>query len=506
MERAGTAVADAGRSSGSRAAWPSCADAGTTAATAASARGCCASAVATSPLVDGLGDLGEPGRDRRRAARDRAAGCAARGRRAHDRADQRRRASPSSRSTCPPASIASTGEVPGAAVRARSHGHLRRREGRARGRAGPVPLGLRARRLDRPRRTAGHEHALLDADAARRPFRARTREHEVPRRLGARRRRLARAHRRADARGARRVPRRRRLRHGRRAGVVAARARVAVARGGEARRCPRTLRDGCFPRAADAVLEPAERAARGRARAPASAEATARGISCGSCSSGSRSRSSSTPTRLWELEPFERSAPTVHDAALGRARAAARGRGRRGRRAPARVGAAGGVAVRRDGAAEGRRHARRLAARGRARRRLTARPSLATAGHRRRALGCDRSVPRQGDGAAARRRRGRGRARPRLAARRPAGRPRRERPAVRRSSARSRARAPTSRRSVSRHAARRGPAPGRTGRGPAPAATTAGRYQRGTTISRRSCSIARMMRSTTSSSGTTRIR
>ena len=118
---------------------------------------------------------------------------------------------------------------------------------------------------------------------------------------------------------------------------------------------------------------------------------------------------------LWELEPFARAAPTVLTPHSGRARARCSARQPRDRRAPARRRPAGRVAVRRGRAAEGARHARRLAARGRAR------GGLRHAGARdgrlgRRADRRRRVVPRQGHGGAARRGDGRGRARRRRGA------------------------------------------------------------------------------------------
>ena len=82
---------------------------------------------------------------------------------------------------------------------------------------------------------------------------------------------------------------------------------------------------------------------------------------------------------LWELEPFERAAPTVHDPALGRARPAARRRRARDRRAPARGGPPGRLALRRGRPAQGRGHARRAPREGVLVAAYGA-PSLATAG------------------------------------------------------------------------------------------------------------------------------
>jgi NAD(P)H-hydrate epimerase len=119
---------------------------------------------------------------------------------------------------------------------------------------------------------------------------------------------------------------------------------------------------------------------------------------------------------LWELEPVER------------ARTPARRELRVGGRAPARGRAPRRRALRLRLPAQGLRHARGRAGGGGARlalRRARARDRR----HRRRADGHPRRVPREGDGGAARRRGGRGGARARREARpRPAG-PRRRRPA-----------------------------------------------------------------------------
>ena len=102
---------------------------------------------------------------------------------------------------------------------------------------------------------------------------------------------------------------------------------------------------------------------------------------------------------LHELEPFERSAPTVLTPHSGELVAPARRRVGVGRRAPARSGAARGRALRLRRAAQGRRHADRRARRGhvgRARRRPFARDG----GQRRRPHGDRRRVSREGDGRA----------------------------------------------------------------------------------------------------------
>ena len=203
---------------------------------------------------------------------------------------------------------ASTGEVPGAAVHATATVTFGAREGRARRRAGPVPRGHGARRADRAA-AAEHEHALVPASVAARRAAQGPRDDEVPRRLGARRRRLAGPHGRADAHRARRVPGRRGLRAARRAGVDAAGARDRAARGRQAA-AARGLAGRLLPRSADAVLEAAERA-----------DAVAIGPGLGR-SDGTRElvRSSSSGSTLpvvldadalWKLEPFERAGADV---------------------------------------------------------------------------------------------------------------------------------------------------------------------------------------------------
>ena len=205
---------------------------------------------------------------------------------------------------------ASTGEVPGAAVRATAtvtFGAAKVGLAVAPGRfyAGAVtvaPLGLRPRE---------HEHALVPASALLEvPREARASSTKYSRRLGADRRRLARPDRGADACGARCVPRRRRLRRGRGARVDAARARDARCSRSVKRPLPEDTAGRLLPRAADAILAAAEKA-----------DAVAIGPGLG--------RSDGTvelvrillerlelpvvldADALWELEPFARAAPTV---------------------------------------------------------------------------------------------------------------------------------------------------------------------------------------------------
>ena len=169
------------------------------------------------------------------------------------------------------------------------------------------------------------------------------REHEVPRRLRARRRRLAGADRRADARGARRVPRRRRLRHRRRARVGPAGDRGAAARGGQAAAAGGLGR----PAARRARPTPSSRRPSGRTRSRSgrgSAAATARASSCAILLERLELPVVLDADALWELEPFERAAPTVltpHSGELARLLGADVPRGRR---APARGGAPGRLA------------------------------------------------------------------------------------------------------------------------------------------------------------------
>ena len=369
MERAGTAVADVVDRALPGPRRGRLRRAGTTAATAASARGCCASAAARSSwstgsaisaspdvIVDALLGIGLKDAPREDVARmiERINGAG----------------KPVVAVDVPSGVNASTGEVPGAAVRADAtvtFGAAKVGLVVAPGRfhAGSVhvaPIGLEP---------AGHEHALARRRGARRGSaqdgrRARSTGPGSVLVVGGSRGLTGRA----DARGARRVPRRRRLRHGRRAGVVAA----ACSRRGCSRRSSAPLPED--------ALGPAAR------RAPPTRCSRRPSAPTRSCSGPGLGRSDGTrdlvrilleqlpvpvvldADALWELEPFERAGADRDDAARRRARAAARDRGRRDRRAPARVGAAGRVALRRDGAAEGRRHARRLAARGRARRRV----------------------------------------------------------------------------------------------------------------------------------------
>ena len=152
---------------------------------------------------------------------------------------------------------------------------------------------------------------------------------------------------------------------------------------------------------------------------------------------------------LWELEPFTRAAPTVLTPHSGELARSARHRRSRDRRAPARRRAPSGLALRLGRAAQGSRHARRRAAHRRARRDLrhagARNGRLGRRAHRRR-----RCVPREGDGGAVRRGRRRGRARRRLRARRPAGRHRRVGSPARASARARRSRACSARRSHER--------------------------------------------------------
>ncbi len=176
----------------------------------------------------------------------------------------------------------------------RGHRHVRRVEGRPRRRPGPLPRRLGPRRLDRPRADRPRARARPGIGPRRGAAEDR-REHEVPRRVGARRRRLRRAHGSADPRGARGVPRRRRLRDRGGAGVGDARRRRARARGGQAAASGGHVRPVArrgLPRASSRQPSAPTRSCSARA----SAAATARATSCASCSSGYPSRSSSTPT------------------------------------------------------------------------------------------------------------------------------------------------------------------------------------------------------------------
>ncbi len=271
-------------------------------------------------------------RDRRRAARDRSARRTARGRCAHDRADQRG-APPRRRGRRPLGRERVDGRGAGRRGARDDDGDVRRREGRPRHRARALPRGQRPSRADRAAPARARARARPGLGAARRPAQA-TALDEVQRRLGARGRRLARPDRRADARGARGVPRRRRLRRGRRARVDAAGARDVAARGREA-----PARRGS--------RRPAAPALRGRdPRGGREGDAVAIGPGLG--------RSDGTvelvrillerldlpvvldADALWELEPFARAAPTVltpHSGELGRLLAR---REPRDRRAPAR--------------------------------------------------------------------------------------------------------------------------------------------------------------------------
>ena len=132
-------------SSGSRARVASSAAAATTAATAGSARACCASAGREVTLVEGFGELGEPD-----VIVDALLGIGLKDAPREDVARMIERINACGRPVVavdvPSGVNASTGEVPGAAVRAAVDGDVRRGEGRARDRARAVPRGLGPRR------------------------------------------------------------------------------------------------------------------------------------------------------------------------------------------------------------------------------------------------------------------------------------------------------------------------------------------------------------------------
>ena len=336
MERAGHGGRARSCSSASRAASRSSAAAATTAATAASARACCASAGRDVTVVEGFGDLGEPD-----VIVDALLGIGLKEAPREDVARMIERINASGKPVVavdvPSGVDASTGEVPGAAVRADGHRHVRRGEGRARDRARALPRRARCRS-----RRSGSRPPSTSTRSCRRPC-----SREVPRKArastkyragsGARRRRLARADRRADARGARRVPRRRRLRRR----VAAPESTLPViesraARGGQAA-------------AARGLGRPAARRARPtRCSRPPSAPTRSRSGPGLGRSDGTRELVRVLLERLelpvvldadalWELEPFARAAPTVltPHAASSRALLGATADG--GRRAPART-------------------------------------------------------------------------------------------------------------------------------------------------------------------------
>ena len=140
---------------------------------------------------------------------------------------------------------ASTGEVPGAAVRADATVTFGAAKVGLAIAPGRVPRRQRASSRRSGSRPREHEHALVPASALLEVPRKRADSTKYRAGSRARRRRLARADRRADARRARRVPRRRRLRRGRGARVVAAGARGAAARGRQAAAARGRGRAGC---------------------------------------------------------------------------------------------------------------------------------------------------------------------------------------------------------------------------------------------------------------------
>ena len=200
---------------------------------------------------------------------------------------------------------ASTGEVPGAAVRATVTVTFGAAKVGLAVAPGPLPCGLGARRADRARARAGTSTALVPASALA----------EVPRKtaestkyragavlvVGGSRgltgapMLAALAAFRADAGyvdgGGARVG----------AAVIEARLLEAVKRP-----LPEDASGRLLPRSADAILEAAEQADAVVARARGSAGATARASSCGSCSSSFRVPVVLDADALWELEPFER--------------------------------------------------------------------------------------------------------------------------------------------------------------------------------------------------------
>ena len=316
---------------------------------------------------------------------------------------------------------ASTGEVPGAAVRADVDRHVRRGEGRAsRSRPGAsTPAACRSRRSGCARASTSTRSCPPRRCSRCRASSATSTKYSAG--LGARRRRLARADRarrcstalaafRADA------------------GYVAVAApestlpvlETRAARGGQA---PAARGHGGPPAAAVGRRDPRRRGEgrRGRDRAGARPQRRDGRARAASCSSGSTLPVVLDADALWELEPFARAAPTVLTPHAGELARLLGVESARGRRAPARGGAARCVALRLGRAAEGRGHARRAPREGvlvAALRHAGARDR----GHGRRADRDRRRVPREGDGAAPRRGDRRGRARRRRRARRAAAR------------------------------------------------------------------------------------
>ena len=204
---------------------------------------------------------------------------------------------------------ASTGEVPGCRGRRDGNRDVRRRESRAGDLAGPPARRLGDARAARAPPARARARARPGLGAPRRPAQGH-RLDEVLRRLGADRRRLARAHRRADARGARGLPGRRGLRRRRRARVDAAGAREARCSRRSSGPCRRTPAGG-FSRARRTRSSRRPRRRTRSRSGPASGAATARSSSCGCCSSGSTCPSCSTQTRSGSSSLSHARAPTV---------------------------------------------------------------------------------------------------------------------------------------------------------------------------------------------------
>ena len=397
--------------------------------------------------------------------------------------------------------VASTGEVPGAAVRATDDGHLRcrRRSGSRSRRGGSTPGSVHVASIGLEQ--AGHEHALLDADGARdrSAQEARSTKYRAGSVLVV-----------GGSRGLTGAP------------MLAALAAFRADAGYVTVAAPESSLPVLESRLLEAVKRAASRGRCGTAAPPVRPTRCSSWPSAPtrSCSGPGLGRSDGTrdlvriaaraapgagrPRRRRPLgaRAVRALGADRDDAARGRARAAARDRGRRDRRAPARVGAAGGVEVRRDGAAEGRRHARGLARERACSSPATGRPSLATAGTGDVLSGVIGAFlakgmePRLAAGAGA------VAARARLAARLPAGRSRRELiccPALQRALEGEGSRPRAARLAVARPDAgpRRANRPGASACSQRRAGTSGGRRSRGGRARSRS-----MIRSTTRSSGT----